>query len=458
MGFKKRQIFNDRFRDFIDVKQSNEELTTDLGLGDNKEFNSNQLLMLINTDQLKEKRRILNYLARKNWKCAFDPEAITNLLTEDVQCKYLFEKFTSQVMNWMAVSALHLSDDFPYSLPRLQIGKNLSNTLTKSSVCNILSAIFLGATPLSHRFLSNFAIKHITLRNKLYCIINYFQTMYERESTKSEIFNPSLTYTRLCSEPKSLNYWVNSTTILTDFYFDDEGRIEDVSTPCLMVDFANKLIGGGTMRMGCVQEEIMFVENPECIASILMCDMMEDNEAIVIVGAERFSCHEGYDKYFKYTGPYKDMRKYDQHGRLDSHIVAIDGLVFKKKGKEQYDDRNILRELNKACVGFQGDPLERQDFKDGTVDQLRPVCTGKWGCGVYGGDPQLKALIQWAAASENSRGMIFMTFKDRSLTELSAVIQKYSKQPVGRLISDILSVCPSLSNSRNSSLFSELLN
>jgi hypothetical protein len=87
---------------------------------------------------------------------------------------------------------------------------------------------------------------------------------------------------------------------------------------------------------------------------------------------------------------------------------------------------------------------------------LRPICTGKWGCGVFGGDPQLKALLQWAAASENSRGIVFMGFKDRSLSGLPSVISKYSNMPVRVLISDILSVCPSVIN-YNKPLFNELL-
>lgn len=28
------------------------------------------------------------------------------------------------------------------------------------------------------------------------------------------------------------------------------------------------------------------------------------------------------------------------------------------------------------------------------------VATGNWGCGVFGGDPELKATIQWLAASQ----------------------------------------------------------
>lgn len=28
------------------------------------------------------------------------------------------------------------------------------------------------------------------------------------------------------------------------------------------------------------------------------------------------------------------------------------------------------------------------------------IATGNWGCGAFGGDPELKAMIQWLAASQ----------------------------------------------------------
>ena len=37
------------------------------------------------------------------------------------------------------------------------------------------------------------------------------------------------------------------------------------------------MIGGGTLRMGCVQEEILFVVLPECLASIPISERMYSN-------------------------------------------------------------------------------------------------------------------------------------------------------------------------------------
>ena len=32
-----------------------------------------------------------------------------------------------------------------------------------------------------------------------------------------------------------------------------------------------------------------------------------------------------------------------------------------------------------------------------------PIVTGRWGCGAFGGDEELKLLVQWMAASVAGR-------------------------------------------------------
>ena len=53
--------------------------------------------------------------------------------------------------------------------------------------------------------------------------------------------------------------------------------------------------------MGCVQEEILFVVMPECLASIPISERMYANEAIIITGVERFVDYTGFSNTFKVT-------------------------------------------------------------------------------------------------------------------------------------------------------------
>lgn len=68
-------------------------------------------------------------------------------------------------------------------------------------------------------------------------------------------------------------------------------------------DFANKHIGGGSLGAGCVQEEIMFANRPELYTTMLLCEVMKENEAIVLSGFKKYFCNSGYAGTCAYDGP-----------------------------------------------------------------------------------------------------------------------------------------------------------
>eukprot|EP01113_Clastostelium_recurvatum_P049962 TRINITY_DN9347_c0_g1_i1.p2 TRINITY_DN9347_c0_g1~~TRINITY_DN9347_c0_g1_i1.p2 ORF type:complete len:240 (-),score=63.97 TRINITY_DN9347_c0_g1_i1:1571-2290(-) len=197
----------------------------------------------------------------------------------------------------------------------------------------------------------------------------------------------------------------------------------------LQVDFANKVIGGGVLRYGCVQEEIRFVINPELLASRLFVQEMEANEVVVIVGSERFSSYKGYADSFAWAGDYVDTTPRDERGRRKTEIVAMDALQLSGSFASQYLPGNVERELNKAYCGFYV-PLPDVDvdadvaMKDVEAAKLAPVATGHWGCGVFGGDKALKSILQWAAASVVGREIVYFTFADDIFANLMASIIK----------------------------------
>lgn len=119
------------------------------------------------------------------------------------------------------------------------------------------------------------------------------------------------------------------------------GLIEDQLSDALEIDFANKYIGGGALHKGCVQEEIRFMINPELIAGMLFLPAMADNEAIEIVGVERFSNYTGYGSSFRFSGDHVDKKEVDVLGRRKTRIVAIDALC--SPGMRQYGLECLLR-------------------------------------------------------------------------------------------------------------------
>ncbi|XP_050203424.1 poly(ADP-ribose) glycohydrolase 1 [Mercurialis annua] len=321
--------------------------------------------------------------------------------------------------------------------------------------------------------------------DKIKCIMHYFERIclstpvgfvsFERKVLSLEQLTKCISY-------PNADFWYKSVAPLCSFEVCDSGLIEDQASEALEVDFANMYLGGGALRSGCVQEEIRFMINPELIAGMFFLPCMEDNEAIEIVGAERFSDYRGYASSFRFSGNYVDKSNYDCFGRRKTRIVAIDALC--SPGLRQFKLKYLLREVNKAFCGFadkskysqyeiliqdcgvqgarsnlddrdikftSGDnflsnearsaPIENDtcegklingmvgesDKKSSSyphVEDRIGIATGNWGCGAFGGDPEVKAIIQWLAASQALRPFIlYYTFGTSALKNLDKVSQ-----------------------------------
>ncbi|XP_010314791.1 poly(ADP-ribose) glycohydrolase 1-like isoform X2 [Solanum lycopersicum] len=287
--------------------------------------------------------------------------------------------------------------------------------------------------------------------NKLKCIVHYFGRICSSMPAGYVSFERkvlSLQFSPSCIPYPKEKLWSQSNISLCHYEISVSGLIEDQSREAIEVDFANMYLGGGALVRGCVQEEIRFMINPELIAGMLFLPCMADNEAIEIVGTERFSSYTGYASSFRFNGDYVDKKDIDVLGRRKTRIVAIDALCC--PGNNQYRLEGLLREINKAFCGFMDQckcHQYQQLFKDDqTVNstggrsivnllslghtstssqategasgnhlarnhkghrcppldsqQEIGVVTGNWGCGAFGGDPQLKAMLQWIAASQ----------------------------------------------------------
>ncbi|WCJ21810.1 Poly (ADP-ribose) glycohydrolase (PARG) [Euphorbia peplus] len=317
--------------------------------------------------------------------------------------------------------------------------------------------------------------------NKIKCIVHYFERIsasppvgfvsFERKVLPVGKLHECISY------PK-FDFWNESKTPLCPLEVHNCGFIEDQSSGALEVDFANKYLGGGALHRGCVQEEIRFMINPELIAGMLFLPCMEDNEAVEIVGSERFTNYTGYASSFRFSGDHVDKRDIDTFGRRKTRIVAIDALC--SPGMRQYKLNYLLREINKAFCGFLDQSkfdqykricedskhqgmhcnLNYEDISHVPVDNFLlnegpsasvdvemqeaectnvagesykgschlfsedkiPIATGNWGCGAFGGDPELKSIIQWLAASQALRpSILYYTFGISALQSLDKV-------------------------------------
>nr|XP_054771282.1 uncharacterized protein LOC129279206 [Lytechinus pictus] len=259
----------------------------------------------------------------------------------------------------LALGELKPKEGFFYSVQ--QIGGE--TRLPRRFVASLISHLFLSTLPkpLSLSLnLTHFAIffSEVNMSNeensqtaKLRCILNYFN----RLATNFSASGPpgSITFTRKVlarDEMPMLETWKDSRLQLCPLVVRPDGSIEEAGSSSLQVDFANEYIGGGVLESGCVQEEIRFSICPELLVSLIFMESMEENEAISIGGFEQFSSYSGYGWGLKYAGDFRDSAQITNSGDIKTSLVAIDASC--NPGDDQYKDTLLLRDLNKAYVGF----------------------------------------------------------------------------------------------------------
>jgi len=116
-------------------------------------------------------------------------------------------------------------------------------------------------------------------------------------------------------------------------------------------------------------------------------------------------------------------------------ILAMDAKNYGTRVADQWQHDEMSRELQKAYIGFsayQDDwtSIHKAESASNAVLNpsqisalLRPISTGNWGCGAFGGDAQLKFLIQLLAASMAGRRMIYWAFSEDKLVHAPYAVE-----------------------------------
>ncbi|OMJ90185.1 hypothetical protein SteCoe_7474 [Stentor coeruleus] len=268
---------------------------------------------------------------------------------------------------------------------------------------------------------------------KIACALNYFR----RQEFIEELY---ITFSRKYIQNKldwsTLDLPLTEVHLITDKYGTEDYRDK------IMIDFANKYVGGGVLRSGTAQEEIMFHRHVQPIVSVIFTEKLEDEEALFIKGTQRFNKTDGYKNTFRFADDFNESIFLDENARNDCYISVIDANFYRGNENLQYQPDQIARELHKAYVGFSGD----------THDGInRDIISGRWGCGAFGADENLKFVIQWLAASACQKELYFLLWDMNNPHELQQFINICKGYKVSQLFT-------SLMKARNSSkLFASIL-
>ncbi|XP_038050609.1 uncharacterized protein LOC119723809 isoform X2 [Patiria miniata] len=124
-----------------------------------------------------------------------------------------------------------------------------------------------------------------------------------------------------------------------------------------------------------------------------------------------------------------DVRMSNKNLRLEEFASTTGHQVIQKAFA---DLPNLLRDIKRV--------EQERDEEVGPAGQ-RPISTGNWGCGAFGGDPQLKSLIQWMTASHvGCPRMMYYSFGDERVSRLQRVVSEITSRQwtVGDLLRAVL--------------------
>jgi len=324
----------------------------------------------------------------------------------------------------------------------LQQGKRAQQRITRE----------LGASLLANMFLNTFDYMFEKMKSgnamnsPSFVSLLSDQGLHPQESAKLQMFvnffrrivgtplQGMITIDRLVGVSLGEQDWLNSQKPLLKIELAPMLQGFESAPELAHADFANMFIGGGVLSGGCVQEEIRFAICPELCLSMLMCPCMLAEEAIQIVGAEQFSSYNGYAFSLQFGGDHVDASKRAEDASVMSAVLAMDALDLRGGNQSlgfQLQAELLLRDLNKSLAAFT--PVDK-----GSLECFPCVATGNWGCGAFGGNAPLKALVQWASASQCGRQLRYFPFDQ----DFGPELQQFADDAVVRnaTVGDLLSV------------------
>ncbi|XP_020652509.3 poly(ADP-ribose) glycohydrolase [Pogona vitticeps] len=355
---------------------------------------------------LKEAILRYNVAYAKKWDFAALTDFCDKVL-EDAEAQHLFQS----ILPDMVKLALSLPSICTQPIPLLKQKMNHSITMSQEQTASLLA----------NAFFCTFPRRNAKMKSEYssYPDINFNRLFEGRSPRKPEKLKTLFCYFRRVTEKKPIGLvtftrqclqefpdWERSQTKMSRLHITYEGTIESNGHGMLQVDFANRFVGGGVTGAGLVQEEIRFLINPELIVSRLITEVLDHNECLIITGTEQYSEYTGYAETYLWARSHEDETPRDEWQRRCTEIVAIDAFHF-RRFLDQFAPEKIRRELNKAYCGFSRSGVPSH--------HLSAVATGNWGCGAFGGDARLKALIQMMAAAEAGRDVVYFTFGDAEL-------------------------------------------
>ncbi|KAL6255201.1 hypothetical protein P5V15_013539 [Pogonomyrmex californicus] len=237
-----------------------------------------------------------------------------------------------------------------FSLQQQGDSVEYSYAFVSSLIANAFFSTYPKRTAKTHPTLRDFNFtnffKHLhknAQKAKLRSIFHYYNYLETEHA-----FDGRLIISRQVMTSKqwlTIEDWLESNVPLCPLTIRHEGRLERVEaeSKVLQVCFVNAKIGGGVLDGDVTQETVHVATHPEMLAAILSVEALEDNEVLIIEGVRHMSRIN--DPRHKAT--FESISKPNV-----VTVCCIDPEDYSRLPLTQFEEDNILREMNKSLLGF----------------------------------------------------------------------------------------------------------
>uniref|UniRef100_A0A182NSQ7 poly(ADP-ribose) glycohydrolase n=1 Tax=Anopheles dirus TaxID=7168 RepID=A0A182NSQ7_9DIPT len=238
-----------------------------------------------------------------------------------------------------------------FSLQQQADSDELSYRLVASLLANAFFSTFPKRTEKTHPTLQDFNFTHFfrglvdnaVQRAKFRSFLYYFDWL-ERSGTALE---GSLRVSRKVMTGKqwlTIEDWLECELPLCDVEIRHEGKLDKADPEALQTVFASARLGGDVLGGGDSQESIQFCTFPELLAVLLYVEALEDNESLQVENVH----HVARIVDPRQKGPLLERIAEPK----TTTLCCIDAENYRALPSQQFEEDDILRELNKCLLAF----------------------------------------------------------------------------------------------------------
>ncbi|CAG9782888.1 unnamed protein product [Diatraea saccharalis] len=290
-----------------------------------------------------------------------DPELMKGLeqfleeeMTEDEQ-----RHFLDNTIRIMVNRALHLKKWKPpkglvFSLQQQSDVTELDYNFVSSLIAHAFFSTFPKRTLKTHPTLQDFNFTHFfknlhrkSQRNKLKSLLHYFEWLDKHSADGCVKISRQVMTSK---QWLTIEDWLECSLPLCKLLVRHEGRPERCENDdAIRICFASSRIGGDVLVDGESQESLSMFMMPELLPAMLSVEALEDNEVLKVEGVRLFSriCDKKQKTKVELLEEPKTVT-----------VCLMDAEDYSKLPLGQWEEDNVLREMNKCLLAFQQTPMK----------------------------------------------------------------------------------------------------